>query len=192
MNKKYLSKIIDYSDDQNNFIREFNKEIQKFGAIVYNHENNSYQFIKEFDHIDFKHDLLPYYFMLNEAPHNLNAILMTMSYEFDPEEEEDEENLQIWEQLKETELAMLDYDEDGDVKVKSYYKLNTNETKHTIWFLNEEGYQELLNNDPLLITPIIKNIKIAQKMIKNFCFNPLQIESEYIETGIDDYIENLN
>ena len=83
MNKKYLSKIIDYSDDQNNFIREFNKEIQKFGAIVYNHENNSYQFIKEFDHIDFKHDLLPYYFMLNEAPHNLNAILMTMSYEFD-------------------------------------------------------------------------------------------------------------
>ena len=28
MNKKYLSKIIDYSDDQNNFIREFNKEIQ--------------------------------------------------------------------------------------------------------------------------------------------------------------------
>ena len=192
MNRQYLNKIVDYSDNENSFIKEFNKEIQEYGAIVYNHETNSYQFIKEFNHIDFKHDLLPFYFMMSEAPKNFNAVLMTMSYEFDPDEEEDEENLQIWEQLKESELAMLDYDEDGDVKVKSYFKLNTDETKHTIWFLNKEGYQELLKNDILLITPIIKNIKIAQKMIKEYCINPLDIESEYIETGTDDYVENLN
>ena len=192
MNRKYCNKIIDYTDEDNSFIQEFNREISDYGAIVYNHETNSYQFIKEFDHIDFKHDLLPFYFMITEAPHNLNSIVMTMSYEFDPDQEEDEENLQIWEELKETELAMLDYDEDGDVKVKSYFKLNPNETKHTIWFLNKEGYQELFKNDLLLITPIIKNIKISQKLIKEYGINPLEIESEYIETGQDDIVENLN
>ena len=57
MRDLYLNQIVDITDPNCEFIREFDHEIRKYGAIVYNHEYNSYQFIKHFRQIDFKREL---------------------------------------------------------------------------------------------------------------------------------------
>ena len=59
MRDLYLNKIVDLTDPQCEFISEFNREIKKYGAIVYNYESNSYQFIRNFQHIDCKKEILP-------------------------------------------------------------------------------------------------------------------------------------
>ena len=47
MRNVYLNQIVDITDRNCEFIKEFDHEIRKYGAVVYNHEYNSYQFIKQ-------------------------------------------------------------------------------------------------------------------------------------------------
>ena len=61
MRKLYNNQIIDYNEGQTEFVEEFNEQIT-YGAIVYNHDYNSYQYITSFEQIDFKKEVLPDYF----------------------------------------------------------------------------------------------------------------------------------
>ena len=93
MRNVYLNNIVDISDPDCEFIREFDREIQKYGALVYSHETNAYQFIKKFEQIDYKKELLPDFMKVENSDPLLKALNLTIHYEFDPETEEDEENL---------------------------------------------------------------------------------------------------
>ncbi len=184
MRDLYLNMIVDISDPHCEFIKEMNDEIKETGALVYNHEYNSYQIISCFDDIDYKKEVLPELMKVQDAGKLLKALTLTINYGFDPESETDAENLQIWRELSQTELAVLKYDEDdGEVMVDHYIYLNTNNTKHTLWFLKPQAQDYIHSMDSLLTQPIIKNISIVQTLIKEYAIHPFGkdfvIEEEY-------------
>ena len=187
MRDLYLNQIVDITDPNCEFIREFDHEIRKYGAIVYNHEYNSYQFIKHFRQIDFKRELLPDFIKIENSNPVLKALTITVHYEFDPEIEEDEENLEIWEELKEIDLPIMGYDDDGEFFVSDSIKMNVAASKHTVWFLSEESYDFMMDLDLLLFDPIIKNFNIAQKLIREYGIHPF--ETDYDEDDLDDFEE---
>ncbi|MCR5067944.1 MAG: hypothetical protein K6A14_07785 [Erysipelotrichaceae bacterium] len=173
----YLNKIVDLTDPQCEFISEFNREIKKYGAIVYNYDSNSYQFIRNFGHIDCKKEILPDFMRVENANALLNGLQLTIHYEFDPEEEEDEENLAIWnEEISQIELPVFCYGEDGEIDIEKYVPYNTEVSKHVVWFLNKDSYDFILDCDLLMLTPVIKNINVARELIKNYGVHPFQFE----------------
>ncbi|MBQ9036731.1 MAG: hypothetical protein IJ115_04705 [Erysipelotrichaceae bacterium] len=174
MRNIYLNNLVDITDPNCEFIEEFDNEIRRYGALVYNHEYNSYQFIKQFNHIDYKKELLPDFIRVENSNPLLKALTITVHYEFDPETEEDEENLEIWQQLKEIDLPVFDYDDDGEIYLSKEVKLYPSESKHTIWFLNRDSYEYIADQDLLMISPVIKNIQIARKLIKDFGVHPFE------------------
>ena len=182
MRDLYLNQIVDITDPNCEFIREFDHEIRKYGAIVYNHEYNSYQYI-----IDFKRELLPDFIKIENSNPVLKALTITVHYEFDPEIEEDEENLEIWEELKMIDLPIMGYDDDGEFFVSDSIKMNVAASKHTVWFLSEESYDYMMDLDLLLFDPIIKNFNIAQKLIREYGIHPF--ETDYDEDDLDDFEE---
>ena len=184
----YLNQIVDITDPKCEFINEFNKEIRKYGALVYNHASNCYQFIKRFEQMDYKIEVLPDLMRVENSDALLNALNLTIHYEFDPETEEDEENLAIWnEEISQIELPIFAYDEDGEVYDDKYVEMNVETTKHTVWFLNKESFDYIQNIDLLMITPIIKNINIARELIKKYAVHPFKFE--YDEADIASWQE---
>ena len=184
MRKLYLDKIVDITDPESEFIRDFNSEIRKYGALVYNHENNTYQYIKSFDHIDYKKELLPDFIKVENSTPLLKAMTVTVHYDFDPETEEDEENLEIWEELKQIEIPVFEYDDDGEINVASYINLSPASSTHTIWFLKESSRDYIYDQDLLMISPMIKNINIARTLIKDHCVHPM--EAHYDPKDLDN------
>ena len=176
MKEYYVNNIIDISDPDCLFIKEFDYEIRKYGAIVYNHEFNSYQFIKKFSDIDYKKELLPDFLKIEHSNPLLKTVDFTIHYEFDPETEEDEENLEIWKELSQVELPVFRYDDDGEFQVASTVRLAPTVSRHTVWFLKKESHDFILDTDLLLLTPIIKNLQIAQKLIREYAMNPLEAD----------------
>ena len=174
MRNLYLGNIVDITDPDCEFIREFDSEIRKYGALVYNHENNAYQFIKKFEQIDYKKELLPDFMKVENSDPLLKALNLTIHYEFDPETEEDEENLEIWQELSQVDLPVFDYDDDGEIKLSSEVKLYPSPSKFTVWFLNKDSYEYILDQDLLMIAPVIKNINIARKLIRDFGVHPFE------------------
>ena len=187
MRDLYLNQIVDITDRNCEFIKEFDHEIRKYGARVYNHEYNSYQFIKHFRQIDFKKELLPDFIKIEHANPVLKALTITVHYEFDPELEEDEENLEIWDELKEIDLPIFGYEDDGEIFVSDNIKMNVTPSKHTVWFLSEDSYDFMMDLDLLLFDPIIKNFNIAQKLIREYGIHPF--ETDYDEDDLDDFEE---
>ncbi len=177
MRDLYLNKIVDLTDPQCEFIEEFNREIRKYGAIVYNYDSNSYQFIRNFDHIDCKKEILPDFMRVESANAMLNGMQLTIHYEFDPEEEEDEENLEIWnEDISKIELPVFCYQEDGEIDIEKYVPYNTSVSKHVVWFLKKESYDFILDCDLLMLTPVIKNINVARELIRKYGVHPMSFE----------------
>ena len=177
----FLNQIVDMTDPNCEFVKEFDHDINKYGAIVYNHESNSYQFIRRFAHIDFKREILPDLIRVENANAMLDAMTVTVHYEFDPEAEPetelDRENLDIWNtEISQIELPVLRYDDDGEYVIDKYIRINTENSKHTIWFLKKDSYNYILDTDLLMLTPIIKNINIARDLIKNYGINPFKFE----------------
>ena len=187
MRNVYLDKLVDITDPDCEFIKEFNGQIKKYGALVYNHEYNSYQFIKRFKQIDYKKELLPDFVKVENSNPLLKALTLTVHYEFDPTTETDAENLEIWKELKEIDLPVFDYDDDGEVFLKDTVKLYPTPSKHTVWFLSPDSYDYILDLDLLMIDPIIKNISIAQKLIKEYGLHPF--EATYDPEDLDSYEE---
>ena len=187
MKKYYLNNIVDLTDPDCLFIREFDHEIRKYGAVVYNHEYNSYQFIRHFEEIDYKKELLPDFLKIEQSNPLLKAVDFTIHYEFDPETEEDEENLEIWEELKQIEIPVFEYDDDGEVVVARYENLNPRVSRHTVWFLDEDSFDYMMDLDLLMIDPIIKNLSIAQKLIREHGLNPL--EANYDEDDLNSFVQ---
>ena len=187
MRNVYLNQIVDITDRNCEFINEFDHEIRKYGAVVYNHEYNSYQFIKHFRQIDFKKELLPDFIKIENSNPVLKALTITIHYEFDPETEEDEENLDIWSELSQIDLPVFGYEDDGEIYVKDDIKMNVNASKHTVWFLSEESYDYMMDLDLLLFDPIIKNFNIAQKLVREFGIH--LFETDYDEDDLDDFEE---
>ncbi|MBQ7222984.1 MAG: hypothetical protein IJS38_00230 [Erysipelotrichaceae bacterium] len=187
MKEYYVNNIVDISDPDCLFIKEFNREIRKYGAIVYNHEFNSYQFIKKFSDIDYKKELLPDFLKIEHSNPLLKTLDFTIHYEFDPETEEDEENLEIWKELSEVELPVFSYDDDGEFRVSSTIRLAPTVSRHTVWFLKKESHDYILDTDLLLLTPIIKNLQIAQKLIREYSVNPL--EADYDPDDLNSWQE---
>lgn len=176
----YLGNIVDITDPNCEFIKEFDKEIRKYGAIVYNYESNSYQYIRSFNHIDCKKEVLPDFIKIENTDPLLKGLNVTIHYEFDPENEEDEENLTIWrEDISTIELPYYSYDEDGEVYEDKYIPMSTTPSKHTVWFLSEKSYDYILDTDLLMLSPIIKNINIARELIKKYAVHPF--ENQYKE-----------
>jgi len=189
MRKDYLNKIVDIIDPDCEFINEFNYEIKKYGALVYNHENNTYQFIKNFEQIELKKELLPDFMKVQTTDLlNKEAMLLTVHYEFDPETETDEENLDVWEkELSIQDVAVYKYDDDGEAIIDDYIPLYPNETKHTIWFLDQRSYDYICSTDLLMLLPIIKNLSIIRKLALEYVVNPF--EYKYDKNDLDAYIE---
>ena len=187
MRSVYLNQIVDISDPQCEFIKEFNNEIRKYGAVVYNHEYNSYQFIREFEQIDYKRELLPYFIRVENSNPVLKALTITVHYDFDPETEEDEENLEIWRELSQIDLPVFDYDEEGEIMVSGMVKMYPKDSKHTIWFLTEDSYDYILDMDLLLIDPVIKNLSIAQRLIREYGVHPF--EADYDPEDLKNFTE---
>ena len=180
MEDVYLNKIVDITDPYCEFIKQFDKEIYKYGAVVYNHETNSYQFIRKFTDIDYKKELLPDFTKIENSDVLLNGLNITIHYQFDPETEEDEENLDIWQkELSRIELPVYAYDNEGQVYAKEYINLNPQETKHTVWFLNDQSMEYIYSLDLLLFTPIIKDMEIVRKLIKDYGVHPFK--NNYLE-----------
>ncbi|MBR0136905.1 MAG: hypothetical protein IJM15_00635 [Erysipelotrichaceae bacterium] len=186
MQDVYLNKIVDITDEKCLFIKEFNSEIRKYGAIVHNQEFNSYQYIRSFEMIDFKKEVLPDFIKIEDAP-ALKALKMTVHYEFDPLTEEDEENLEIWQDLKQIELPVFAYLEDGEAYVEKTVNLNSTPSVHTIWFLKPESFDYILDTDLLLLFPYIKDLNIARDLIRNYGVHPF--EAEYAPDDLNSYVE---
>ncbi|MBQ1827392.1 MAG: hypothetical protein II126_05405 [Erysipelotrichaceae bacterium] len=186
MQDVYLNKIVDITDEQCLFIREFNSEIRKYGAIVYNQEFNSYQFIRSFEMIDCKKELLPDFIKIEDAT-ALKALKMTVHYEFDPLTEEDPENLEIWQELKQMEIPVFNYGEDGEAFVEKTVYLNNTPSVHMIWFLKPESFDYILDTDLLLLYPYIKNVEIARTLITKYGIHPF--EAQYDPDDLNDYTE---
>jgi len=166
MRTLYENQIIDYNDGYTEFVEEFNNEIAEYGAIVYNHENNSYQFITKFEQIDFKMEIGPYFFKIKQSklPNGMEVI---MSYEFDPSIEEDEEVLDIWKEIQNEKIPYFDYYEEGELYLSKEIVYTADPTVHTIWILTKDGYDFVLNHDMLVIQPIIKYFQIIQELLRN-------------------------
>ena len=179
MKDVYLDKIVDITDPNCQFIKEMNSEINQYGAIVYNYENNSYQYIRKFTDIDHKRELLPDFIKVENSDALLNGLNLTIHYEFDPETEEDKENLDIWNnELSLIEYPIYAYDDEGQIYDDKYIKLNNKPTKHTIWFLKPETLEYLYSLDLLMFTPVIKDMAIIRKLIKEYTFNPITETTE--------------
>ena len=173
----YLNKIVDIADPYCQFIEQFNKEIYKYGAIVYNSEVNSYQFIRHFSDIDYKKELLPDFIKVENSDKLLNGLSLTIHYEFDPETEEDQENLDIWEnELSQMLIPYYDYDDEGEVYQKDEIPFTTKPTKHIVWFLDEKSFDYIYSLDLLIYTPIIKKMSIIQNLIRNYCVHPFEFK----------------
>jgi hypothetical protein len=166
MRELYENQIIDYNDGYTEFVSEFDEEIAENGAIVYNHENNSYQFITRFDQIDFKQEIGPYYFKVKKSklPNGMDII---MSYEFDPSGEEDEEVLAVWKEIQSEKIPYFDYHDEGELYQSKEINYSADPTVHTIWILTKNGYDFILNHDMLVIQPIIKYFQIVQELLRN-------------------------
>ncbi len=174
-----MDKIVDITDPNCEFIKEMNKEINKYGALVYNYEYNSYQLIYNFDQIDYKKELLPDLIKVEDAGNLLKGMNITFHYDFDPETEDDKENLEIWQELSQIELPVFAYDEDGEILVDKTIYLYPSVSKHTIWYLTEDSYKYIKELDILLVKPIIKNLSIAQKLIKEYAISPFKEKKEH-------------
>lgn len=190
MRDLYKNMIVDIGDPQCEFIKEFNQEVHKYGAIVYNEEYNSYQFIRNFNDIDIKKEVLPDFIKVKDAPSLLNSMLIEVHYEFDPESDEDEENQDIWQnEISLIDLPIYEYDDDGEVFLKDSKKMNVDISKHYIWFLKNESYDYIMDIDLLLISPIIKDINIAKKLITNYGVHPFLFQ--YDKNDIDNISDDL-
>ncbi|MBR0385842.1 MAG: hypothetical protein IJI05_04760 [Erysipelotrichaceae bacterium] len=187
MRDLYLNTIVDLTDPHCEFVEELDREIRKYGALVYNHEYNSYQFIRHFSSIDYKKELLPDFMRVEDAGDLLKGLTLTIHYEFDPETEEDEENLDIWQELSQIDLPVFEYDDDGEIKVDHFIKLRPTESKHTIWFLKTDSYDYLQDLDLLLIDPIIKQLPIAQKLVREYSLHPF--DADYDSDDLDEWEE---
>lgn len=175
MQDVYLNKIVDITDPNCEFIKEFDREAYKYGAIVYNYENNSYQFVRKFTDIDYKKELLPDFIKVENSDSLLNGLNITIHYQFDPETEEDEENLDIWEnELSKIDIPIYAYDDEGQVYDKEYIYLNTQPTKHTVWMLSKESMEYIYSLDLLMFTPIIKDMAIIRRLIKDYGIHPFK------------------
>ena len=183
----YLNRIVDLTDPDCIFIKDFDHEIRKYGALVYNEEYNSYQFIRHFSQIDYKKDLLPDFMKVEKTSELLNGLSLTIHYEFDPETEEDEENLEIWKQLSELPIPLYRYDDDGEINVEKYIRHYPSPSRHTVWFLKPESYDYIADIDLLMLDPIIKNLNIATTLIRRYALNPLL--ADYDEKDLDNYTE---
>ena len=173
MRKLYENQIIDYNEGDTEFVHEFNEQILEGGAIVYNHDYNSYQYITTFEQIDFKNEILPDYFKVTTSKLP-NGMEILMHYEFHPEDEEDEEVLSVWKELQQTELPTYAYEEDGEVYSNGYVKLDTKPSKHTIWLLNKSGQEYIYEQDMLLVQPIIKYMNIVQEVLRKHTVKPFE------------------
>ena len=166
MRKLYENQIIDYNDGYTEFVNEFDEEVADYGAIVYNHEDNSYQFVTRFEQINFKQEIGPYYFKVKQS--NLpNGMDIIMSYEFDPTIEENEEVLDVWKEIQSEKLPYFDYYEEGELYLSKEINYTAEPTVHTIWLLTKDGYDFVLNHDMLVIQPIIKYFQIVQELLGN-------------------------
>lgn len=182
MRDVYLGNIVDITDPNCEFIKEFNQEIKKYGAIVYSYEQNCYQYIRSFSHINCKKEVLPDFIRVEKTDPLLKGLSITIHYEFDPESEEDPENLAIWnEEISQIELPYYNYDEQGELFEEKFLPFTTNESKYTIWFLTKASFDYILDIDLLLLTPIIKNLNIARELIRQFTVHPF--ENEYLDDG---------
>ena len=191
MEKLYLNMIVDMSDTNCEFIKTIDKEIENYGAIVYNHQSNSYQFIRKFRHIDYKSEILPDFIKVENSDALLNGLNLTIHYEFDPETEEDEENLDIWyNEISQIELPIYSYDDEGDIYVEKYIKIDTSTSKHTLWYLSQDSYDYIMDIDLLMITPIIKNINIARELIKNYTVHPFDFKEDN-QHHLPDHLEGV-
>lgn len=189
MRDVYLGNIVDITDPNCEFITEFDKETRKYGAIVYNYEQNSYQYVRAFNHINCKKEVLPDFVKVENTDPLLKGLNITIHYEFDPETEEDEENLEIWnEDISTIELPYYGYDEDGEIYEEKYIPISITPSKHTVWFLSEKSYEYILDTDLLMLTPIIKNINIARELIRNYAVHPFENQfkedNKYIEPDL--------
>ena len=174
----YLNKIVDITDPDCQFIKELNDEIKQYGAIVYNFENNSYQYIRKFSDIDHKRELLPDFIKVEKSDPLLNGLNLTIHYQFDPQTEQDPENLDIWNnELSLIEYPVYGYDDEGQIYDEKYIKLNNKPTKHIVWFLKPESLDYLYTLDLLLFTPVIKDMAIIRKLIKDYAVNPIKSDN---------------
>lgn len=177
MRKLYDEQIVDYNDGHTEFVEEFNREIQPAGAIVYNHESHSYQWIRRFEDIEFKHELLPYYFKVKHSSLP-NGMDLTMSYEFDPKTEEDEEILSLWKEASAITYPIFDYDEEGDIYETDVLPISAEPTRHTVWLLNESALSILESYDMLMLYPIIKTMTIIRTVLQQHTHAPFDGSSD--------------
>jgi|GEM_PF-1459020 len=168
----YLDKIVDLTDPDCAFVKEFDHEVSKYGAVVYNHEYNSYQLVKSFHQIDYKKELLPDFVKVANSDPRLKGLQLTIHYEFDPETEQDEDNLAAWKQMSATTLPVFGYDDEGELVEAKTIPLYPTPSVHTVWFLDRASYDYVLDLDLLMIDPIIKNLAIAQKLIRDYGLHP--------------------
>ncbi len=191
MEKLYLNMIVDMADPNCQFIKTIDQEIENYGAIVYNHQSNSYQFIRKFKHIDYKAEILPDFIKVENTDALLNGLNLTIHYEFDPETEEDEENLDIWyNDISLIQLPVYAYDEDGDIYLDNYVPIDTSVSKHTLWYLSKDSYNYILDTDLLMLTPIIKNINIARELIRKYSVHPFDYQKD-TQHHLPDHLEGV-
>lgn len=191
MEKFYLNMIVDMTDPKCEFIDTVNKEIKNYGAVVYNYQSNSYQFIRRFSHIDYKSEILPDFIKVENSDALLNGLNLTIHYEFDPETEEDEENLDIWfNDISQIEPPVYNYDKDGDIYLEKSVPIDTSVSKHTLWYLNKDSYEYILDVDLLMLTPVIKNINIARDLIKNYTVHPFDFSADE-QNHLPDHLEGV-
>jgi hypothetical protein len=121
----------------------------------------------------------------------LNGLNLTIHYEFDPETEEDEENLDIWfNDISQIELPVYNYDKDGDIYLEKSVPIDTSVSKHTLWYLNKDSYEYILDVDLLMLTPVIKNINIARDLIKNYTVHPFDFSADE-QNHLPDHLEGV-
>ncbi len=191
MEKLYLNMIVDMTDKNCEFINTIDKEIKNYGAIVYNHQSNSYQFIRQFKHIDYKSEILPDFIKVENSDALLNGLNLSIHYEFDPETEEDEENLDIWyNDISQIELPVYSYDDEGDIFVDEYFPIDTSISKHTLWYLSKDSYNYIMDIDLLMLTPVIKNINIARELIKKYSIHPFDYVANE-DNHLPDHLEGV-
>jgi hypothetical protein len=155
--------------------------------VVFNHEYNTYQFIRHFAQIDYKKELLPDFIKVANSDPRLKGLQLTIHYEFDPETEQDPDNIKTWQQMSQTTLPVYEYDDDGELLIDHTIDLSTQPSVHTIWFLDQKSFDYILDTDLLMLDPIIKNLHIAQKLIKEYGMHPFS--ALYDEEDLNSYQE---
>lgn len=189
MNRNYIGQFADYEEEEE-WYRELDSLLHGWGGLVYNSDYNSFQFIRRLEDINIKKEMIPSHVLIKELDSrhsDINGLELEVHYEFDPETEEDPNQLKIYRELCSAQIPSYDYDEEGELIISKESGMDHTPSKHLIWLLDEEAREWLENQDMLMIMPIFKQRQLAEKLFQLGVMNPFDAEQTEASEDISRY-----